>query len=297
MEERAERPVPDESEVRRLVADALREDGAENDVTTSYLGIGGLEIAAEVVARSAGVIAGLDVARLVFEEADRKVRFVARVRDGQRVGGGDVVARVEGRASGVLAAERTALNFLQRLSGVATLTAGFVERLRGTGVVILDTRKTTPLLRRLEKYAVRVGGGGNHRFDLSDMVLVKENHLRALGGIDALRSRFEAERPPASVEVEVESVAMLRSLLGATLDRVMLDNFSPSEVAEAVAMIAEYRRLHPDFSPSLEVSGGVRLDNVRDYALPGVDYISVGALTHSPPALDMSLEVVADDGS
>jgi nicotinate-nucleotide pyrophosphorylase (carboxylating) len=297
MAERDERPPVDEEGVRQLVAEALREDGARNDATTAFLGIGARAVAAEVVARSEGVIAGIDVARLVFEEADRTLRFEARARDGARVGPGDVVVRVSGDASGILAAERTALNFLQRLSGVATLTARFVERLRGTGVVVLDTRKTTPLLRRLEKYAVRVGGGENHRFSLSDMVLVKENHIRAAGGIVALKTLLERSGLPADVEVEVEvdSIAMLREIVGARIDRVMLDNFSPAEVTEAVAMIAEHRRLHPDFSPSVEVSGGIHLDNVRDYAVPGVHYISIGALTHSPPALDLSLEVVTYD--
>lgn len=292
----AEHPGIDENDVRRIVTEALREDGAPDDVTTTYLEIGGREIAAALVARAAGVIAGIDVSRLVFEVADRQLRYEPRVRDGARVRPGDIVARIGGRASGILAAERTALNFLQRLSGVATLAAKFVERVEGTGVVVLDTRKTTPLLRRLERYAVRVGGGQNHRFNLSDMLLVKENHLRAVGGIPALRQILEKKKAPAEVEVEVDSIEFLRELLGAPVDRVMLDNFSALEVAEAVAVIAEYRRRHPGSSLTVEVSGGVDLDNVRDYAIPGVDYISIGALTHSPPALDLSLEVIADDG-
>lgn len=291
---RAEHPLVDENEVRRLVVEALREDGASKDATTSYLEIGAREIAAEVIARAGGVVAGLGVAGLVFREADPGVRYEPRVGDGARVEDGQTVARVEGRASGILAAERTALNFLQRLSGVATLTARFVERLKGTGVVVLDTRKTTPLFRRLEKYAVRVGGGENHRFNLADMVLVKENHLRALGGVPALRRILETNPATYGVEVEVDSPALLRELLGAPVDRIMLDNFSPRGVAEAVAVLAGYRSRHPEFSPSVEVSGGVDLDNVRDFALPGVNYISIGALTHSPPALDLSLEVVGD---
>lgn len=281
----------DETEVRRIVAWALREDGAASDVTTLYLGIGHLEISAGLIARARGVIAGVDVARLAFEEADPEVRFETRVGDGAQVREGDVVARLEGKAAGILAAERTALNFLQRLSGVATITAEFVERVRGTSVRILDTRKTTPLFRGLEKYAVRVGGGENHRFGLSDMVLVKENHLRAVGGVPALRDLLERKRPPADVEVEVDSIGFLRELLGAPVRRVMLDNFSPGDVVEAVGVIAAYRRENPTYSIAVEVSGGVDLENVRDYAIPGVDYISIGALTHSARALDLSLEV------
>jgi nicotinate-nucleotide pyrophosphorylase (carboxylating) len=286
----------EEREVRRLVAEALREDGASNDVTTTYLGIGHREISAALVARAQGVIAGIDVARLAFEEADRDIRFDPRRGDGARVRDGDLVATLEGRARGILAAERTALNFLQRLSGVATLAAAFVDRVEGTGVTILDTRKTTPLLRGLEKYAVRVGGGTNHRFNLSDMLLVKENHIRTVGGIPELKDLFQRKKPPVDVEVEVDTIGFLRELLGAPINRVMLDNFSPRDVVEAVGVIAEYRRDHPGYSLAVEVSGGVDLANVRDYAVPGVDYISIGALTHSAPALNLSLEVDGDEG-
>ncbi len=294
MADRGDRPRIDEAEVRGIVAAALREDGAAKDVTTSYLEIGLREISASVIARARGVIAGVDVARMAFEETDTKVRFHARVGDGARLRIGDVVAELHGRAAGILAAERTALNFLQRLSGVATATAAFVERVAGTGVTILDTRKTTPLLRSLEKYAVRVGGGENHRFNLSDMVLVKENHLRGVGGVPALRNILDRKKPPAEVEVEVDSIEFLRELLGARVSRVMLDNFTPQDVVDAVRIIAEYRRENPAYAIAVEVSGGVTLDNVRSYAVPGVDYISTGTLTHSAHALDLSLEVDAN---
>jgi nicotinate-nucleotide pyrophosphorylase (carboxylating) len=280
----------DELEVRRLVAEALREDGASNDITTSFLGIGARRISASIVARARGVVAGIGVARIVFEEAGGGVRFEPLMADGSRVRDGDEIATIEGPASVVLSAERTALNYLQRLSGVATLTAAFVERIEGTGVVVLDTRKTTPLLRSLEKYAVRAGGGQNHRLGLDDMVLIKDNHLQVLGET-SLRDVLGRLAPPADVEVEVDSLSALRDLLGAPVQRVMLDNFSPEEVAQAVRLILDYRRVHPDFAPAVEVSGGVDLTNIRDYALPGVDFISVGALTHSAPALDLSLEV------
>ena len=285
----------DEREVRRIVADALREDAASNDVTTSYLGIGGRTIAASLVARAEGVVAGIDVVRVVFEEAGGGVDFHPKVADGARVRTGDVLARVLGTAAVILSAERTALNFIQRLSGVATLAAAFVARVKGTGVTILDTRKTTPLLRSLEKYAVRVGGGRNHRLGLSDMVMVKDNHLQIVGG-PGLKDLLQRTKPPADVEVEVDSLTFLRVLLGAPVQRVMLDNFSPDQVSEAVRMISEYRREHPEFSPAVEVSGGVDLSNIREYAMPGVDFISVGALTHSAAALNLSLEVDGDAG-
>jgi nicotinate-nucleotide pyrophosphorylase (carboxylating) len=264
-------------------------------VTTSYLAIGGRRVSASLWARAHGVLAGIDVARIVFEEADGEVEFKAFAKDGAPVRRDDLVARIQGRAAGILAAERTALNFIQHLSGVATLTAAFVDRVKGTGVIILDTRKTTPLLRSLEKYAVRAGGGSNHRVSLSDMVLVKDNHLRICGP-DGFKDALSRVAPPAEVEVEVDSIKFLESLLGARMDRVMLDNFSPQQVRAAVRSIANFRREQPDFSPRVEVSGGVDLSNVREYAIPGVDFISVGALTHSAPALDMSLEVDGDGG-
>lgn len=295
MTEAAENTGLDEREVRRIAREALGEDGYSNDITTSFLGIGAREIAASIVARAEGIVAGIGVARIVFEEAGGGVTFDSLSADGSKVRDGSVIARIEGRASVILSAERTALNFLQRLSGVATLTAAFVGRVKGTGVAILDTRKTTPLLRGLEKYAVRAGGGKNHRLGLSDMVLVKDNHLQVLGGT-RLKDLLASAAAPADVEVEVDSLAVLRDLLGAPVQRVMLDNFSPGEVAEAVRLISSYRREHPVFAPAVEVSGGVDLSNVRDYAVPGVDFISIGALTHSAPALDLSLEVKGDAG-
>lgn len=284
----------DEGRVRDMVASALREDGVSDDVTTAYLGIGERRVTARLLGRAFGVIAGLFVARMTFETTDPDVDFHEVVSDGAEVRDGDVVANIHGRAGGVLAAERVALNFLQRLSGVATLAAEFTTAVRGTGVTILDTRKTLPLFRSLERYAVRVGGARNHRFNLSDMLLVKENHLSVLGSVDDLKELLLNERPPVEIEVEVDSLGALRRLLGSPVDRVMLDNFSPAEVVSAVRIIKEYREKHPDFGAAIEVSGGVDLGNVRDYAIPGVDYISIGALTHSAPALDLSLEVDAD---
>jgi len=284
----------DKRGVREIVAGALREDGVPDDVTTAYLGIGDRRITARLLGRASGVIAGIFVARMTFETADPDVAFHESVSDGTEVHDGDLIAEIRGRAGGILAAERVALNFLQRLSGVATLTAKFAAAVRGTGIKILDTRKTLPLFRQLERYAVRVGGAQNHRFNLSDMLLVKENHLRVIGSVAAFTDLLQSKKPPAEIEVEVDSLGSLRELLGSPVDRIMLDNLTPGDVASAVRILGEYRAKHPDFRAAIEVSGGVDLGNVRDYAIAGVDYISIGTLTHSAPALDLSLEVDAD---
>lgn len=278
--------------MRARVEEALREDAAHGDCTVHFLEISGVPITARLVAGASGVIAGLDVARLAFDVLDPATAFASDVGDGDRVDRDQTVARISGKAGTILSAERVALNFLQRLSGIATLTAQFVERVSKTGVRILDTRKTTPLLRALERYAVEAGGGANHRFDLQEMILVKENHVRAMGGPEALRD-FLAERAPGrTIEVEVDSIDFLKQLLGSPIDRFMLDNFEPREVGRAVRAIRSYTERHPDWSPTIEASGGITLDNVTEYASQGVDEVSIGALTHSAPALDFSLEVV-----
>jgi nicotinate-nucleotide pyrophosphorylase (carboxylating) len=219
--------------------------------------------------------------------------FRAYLGDGDRCSVGKNVLSVEGPAKSMLAAERVALNFLQRLSGVATLASRFVESVAGTGVTILDTRKTTPLWRDLEKYAVRCGGAQNHRRDLRSQVLVKENHVRVLGGPDALVEKLERVGKPKDmfVEVEVDSLEFLEKILGSPIDRVMLDNFTPGEVRSALDTIQRYKFENEGASLEVEVSGGITLDNIGAFAVEGVDYISVGALTHSAPALPMSLEV------
>jgi nicotinate-nucleotide pyrophosphorylase (carboxylating) len=283
-------------EIRSLVARALKEDRAGEDATVSFLSIGEARILARLVTGAPGVIAGMEVAHEAFRKTDPHVLIRPAVADGQRIAQGDVLGEIEGSAVGILTAERVALNFLQRLSGVATLTAAYVEAVRGSGVTILDTRKTTPFLRSLEKYAVRMGGGENHRMGLDEMVLIKENHLRTVGGLKAVEDRLKAHTPARPIEVEVEDIKGIRALLGMPVDRIMLDNFSPHTIRAAVEEIAAYRREHPGFSPGVEVSGGIGLENIRRYAVPGVDFISVGALTHSAPALDISLEVVPDGG-
>jgi nicotinate-nucleotide pyrophosphorylase (carboxylating) len=276
-----------------MVESALLEDGALEDSTVEYAGLTDDPVTAELVAGAGGIVCGMNILQEVFRQMDDRIRCELRVEDGDKCSKGDVLSRIEGPANSMLAAERTALNFVQRLSGIATLAAEFTSRVSGTGVTILDTRKTTPLWRDLEKYAVRCGGAQNHRRDLRAMVLVKENHVRAMGGPDALIARIESMRDKKKgfVEVEVDSLEFLDKILDAPIDRVMLDNFTPAQVDTAIRNIAEFRKQNPDVKLEVEVSGGVTCKNVAQYSKNGVDFISVGALTHSAPALSMSLEV------
>ena len=265
-----------------LVELAYEEDIAGGDATSDAALPEGLVVEGRIVAKESGVIAGLPIAGAVFARVDATLRFEQLVEDGVDVHPGDVVARVGGPARPMLAAERTALNFLQQLSGVATLTRRFVDAVGGTGAVILDTRKTHPGYRALEKYAVRMGGGQNHRLSLSDMLLVKDNHIEAVGSVTAAVQRARGEFPELPIEVEVKDIEELREALELKPDRIMLDNFELAGLAEAVRVTAG--------AVKLEASGGVTLDTAGAIAATGVDYISVGALTHSAPALDLSLE-------
>jgi len=273
--------------LRRLAEQALMEDRAYDDPTTAALVPPDQQGRGIIVAKAAGVVCGLPVAEAVFLALDPSLRFRALVAEGAGVSPGRQLALVEGPLSPILRAERTALNYLQRLSGIATLTARFVEALAGTGVVLRDTRKTTPGLRALEKYAVRVGGGRNHRLHLADGILVKDNHLaalraRGLGIADAVRLCRRA-RPDLPVQVEVTTLEEAQEALAAGAQALLLDNMSPQEMRQVVEL-AKGRAV-------LEASGGITLDNVREVAATGVDFVSVGAVTHSAPALDMSLEV------
>lgn len=283
----------DKTTVEKLVKMALAEDGAWWDATIELTGVGEGRVGADVLAGRSGVVCGIGFADAAFRQMDPSVAFRAYAGDGDRCGDGDAIIRVEGPARAILAAERVALNFMQRLSGIATLTAEYVESVDGTGVTILDTRKTTPLWRDLEKYAVRCGGAQNHRRDLRTQVLVKDNHVRAIGGPEALIARLlEVERVEGQfVEVEVDSREFLEKLLSVPLDRIMLDNFTPDQVRAALETIAAFGWTKELTRPEIEVSGGVTLDNIVEYAVAGVDYISVGALTHSATAFSMSLEV------
>jgi nicotinate-nucleotide pyrophosphorylase (carboxylating) len=284
-----------------LVKWALSEDVGDGDITTLNTLPSGIGARASMVVKENGVVAGIDCARLVFRELDPSLKFEALVPDGTKVVPGVAVVRLTGSAGPILTGERTALNFLQRLSGVASLTRRFVDAVSGTGVTILDTRKTTPGLRYLEKYAVKMGGGENHRFALWDMYLVKDNHIRAAGGVTQAIERILRTRQDVPLEVEVESIPQLREALRPGVDRILVDNRTVEEVKAAVAEVDRWSAANPADPrakrpgakrwPEIEVSGGITLETVRAYAATGVDYISVGALTHSAPALNLSLEI------
>ena len=285
-----------------LVKFALSEDIGTGDITTLNTISGGVKARAVILARSEGVIAGVDVAKLVFREVDVQLRFKALVHDGDLVSPGQGVAQVIGDIGGILKAERTALNFLQRLSGIATTTRRYVTAVADTGTVILDTRKTTPGMRFLEKFAVQAGGAQNHRLALWDMYLVKDNHIRAAGGITPALDRIARTRQgDLLLEVEIETFDQLREALRPDVDRILIDNQPPEAVKKAIEEVDRWSVAHSDGSPrrradarrwpEVEVSGGITLDNIRDYAKVGADYISIGALTHSAPALDLSLEI------
>ena len=276
-----------------IVRLALAEDLGDGDVTTRALVSETARAKGVIEAKAEGVLCGLEVARLAFHELDPDLVFRTRLRDGARLQPGETVGQVEGRARALLSAERVALNLLQHLSGIASLTARFVAALDGTGVKVRDTRKTLPGLRVLEKYAVLVGGGQNHRFGLFDMFLIKDNHLPAVGSITgAVRAarRADSELP---IQVEVRNAEEAREAVRAGVDQILLDNMNPVEIRVAVEAIDEAcESLTPARKrPWVEVSGGIQLANVRERALKGVDSVSIGALTHSAPALDLSLTI------
>jgi nicotinate-nucleotide pyrophosphorylase (carboxylating) len=274
-------------DVERVVGAALAEDVERGDATSEAVLDPDVRCRARLVIKEPGVVAGLPAVEAVFLRLDPRSRFEALVADGHRVEDPpEPVARVEGEARALLAAERTALNLLGRLSGIATLTRRFVDAVEGTGAAILDTRKTTPGLRALEKYAVRCGGGRNHRFGLDDAILIKDNHVKLAGGVrPALERALAHRRNGRSVEIEADTLADVREALAAGAGRILLDNMSAAEIAEAVALAAG--------RAELEASGGVTLATVRELAETGVDAVSVGALTHSAPGLDVALDLRA----
>jgi nicotinate-nucleotide pyrophosphorylase (carboxylating) len=279
---------PDPAAVAAVVAAGLHEDVGAGDVTTDALVDPLLRSSAELLLKGPGVLAGLDIAAAVFRALDPAVTFRGLIADGERYEAADLpvtLVAIEGTTSALLTGERLALNVLGRLSGIATLTRRYVEAVEGTGAVILDTRKTTPGLRALEKYAVRCGGGTNHRIGLFDAVLIKDNHLRAAGGVRRAIEAARRARPDLAIEVETETLGQVREALDAGADRILLDNMPLPLLREAVAVV--HGRV------PLEASGGVSLATVRGIAETGVDCISVGALTHSAVALDVSLEFAA----
>lgn len=268
--------------VEDLIRSALAEDLGAGDITCAAVVPDAARARGRVIAKQPGVLSGLSVASHVFERVDGGVEIATAVRDGQAVAVGEELLVLEGSAAGILSAERTALNFLGHLSGVATLTAAYVAAVQGTGARILDTRKTMPGMRDLEKAAVVAGGGMSHRLGLHDNILVKENHVRVAGGVGEAARRALAGAPATAwVEIEVESLDELDEVLAAGVTRVLLDNMAPDALREAVSATAG--------RATLEASGGITLETIRAVAETGVDFISVGALTHSAPALDVSL--------
>ena len=286
MPEGLQPPAP--NVINAMVLAALEEDGAHDDVTTRALVAPDQWGAGDIIAKDDGIIAGLPVAAAAMTALDSEVAFDTLVADGDRVSAGARLAEIEGNLASLLVAERVALNFLQRLSGVATMTREFVDAVVGTKAIILDTRKTTPGLRQLERYAVRCGGGQNHRYNLASGVLIKDNHIAAVRsrGIDDLSDVVTLARNAAphtmKIEIEVTNLVMLKEVLEGGADIILLDNMTVDEIRACVELVAG-RAL-------VEASGGVTLDNVRAIAATGVDYISIGRLTHSAPALDISLD-------
>jgi len=269
------------------VRDALAEDRANNDITTDALVPSAQLGRAAFLAKDEGVIAGLDLAREAFATVDPALVWRSDVRDGDRVSAGDKIASVAGSLAAILRAERVALNFLSHASGVATAAGVVVRLLEGTSCWLRDTRKTLPGLRAVEKYATVAGGATNHRYDLADGVLIKDNHIAALrardlGISDAVRMARSAN-PGAKIEIEVTTMDEAREAAESGADELLLDNMTPAEVANVVRELGSPR-------PALEASGGISADNVREYAQAGVDFVSMGAITHSAPALDISLE-------
>jgi nicotinate-nucleotide pyrophosphorylase (carboxylating) len=268
-----------------LIRAALAEDVGPGDFTSRWTVPADRMVEARLIAKARGTLAGLEVARRVFHQVDSSLEVTIHLRDGASVEPGDEVLRVAGRARGILTGERLALNFLQRLSGVATVTRRYVDAVAGTRARILDTRKTTPGMRALEKAAVRAGGGENHRFGLHDMILIKENHIAAAGGITAaVRAVGAANERHLRVEVETRDLDEVREALEAGVDRILFDHMVPELLRQAVSLVTESGQ-----PVETEASGEITLETVGEVARTGVDFISVGAITHSAPALDLSL--------
>lgn len=281
-------------EIEKLIDRALREDIGSGDITSRSVVDLDLEGIAVIQVKESGILAGIKIAQKVFKKINPGLKFTPFFKDGDRIKPQNKIASVEGNIRSILKAERTALNFLQQLSGVATFTSTFVNKVKGTPVKILDTRKTVPGLRALQKYAVRLGGGKNHRMGLYDMILIKENHIKAAGGVDeAIKraksfSKKKSKTRKLKIEVETRTLKELEKASQMGVDMIMLDNMSLSQTRKAVKIIRSI-----DTKIRIEVSGEIDLSKVRQIAKTGVDFISVGALTHSAKALDFSLKVVA----
>jgi nicotinate-nucleotide pyrophosphorylase (carboxylating) len=268
-----------------LIDQALSEDIGDGDITTSSVLEKPMEVTAHLIGQETLIVAGLDIFSRVYEKLDPVLNLNKLCEDGDRVNRDDIIAEVHGDVSSILKGERVALNFIQHLSGISTMTREFVSKVEPYSVTILDTRKTTPGLRMLEKYAVEIGGGKNHRLGLFDAILIKDNHISAAGGIGKAVQNVKSHLPNGySIEVEVKNLIEVKEALDSGVNTIMLDNMSVEEMKEAVTLINK-RAL-------VEASGGVTLETIEDIARTGVDYISVGALTHSVRAVDMSLRIV-----
>jgi nicotinate-nucleotide pyrophosphorylase (carboxylating) len=282
-------PLLDASACHNLLRSFLAEDIGAGDITTESTVSATQRARGEVICKAPLVLAGIELFVEVFRLLDETVDAAILMHDGEELAAGKILARVKASARALLTGERVALNLLQRLSGIATLTRRFVRAVEGTGAEILDTRKTTPGLRALEKYAVRVGGGRSHRRDLGEAILIKENHIRLAGGVSAALTAAQASRERAKwLEIEVTNLDELTAALGHKPDVILLDNMTPSVVRQAVEIV---RKVAATSKILTEASGGISLDNVREFAEAGVDWISVGALTHSAPAVDISFEI------
>jgi nicotinate-nucleotide pyrophosphorylase (carboxylating) len=272
------------SEVDKIILNALNEDMPSGDITTDNIIDENSKSEAILIAKDTGIIAGLNIAKRVFEVLDDEIEFESLFQDGQTVKNGDIIAKINGNTRTLLRGERTALNLLQRLSGIATKTGKLLEKIKNSNAKLVDTRKTTPGLRILEKYAVRVGGGSNHRFCLSDGVLIKDNHIKAAGGIKKAIELVRGRIPHTiKVEVETETLEQVKEALDAKADIIMLDNMGLDKLREAVKII--------NGKAITEASGNVNADSISDIAGTGVDLISVGGLTHSINAFDISMKI------
>ena len=270
---------------REIVRRALAEDLGWGDVTTEATVAAGLKARGVVLAKSPCVVAGVDVAAEAFRQLDPAVVFTVRKGDGSSCAPGDIVAEVSGSAASMLTAERTALNLMQRMTGIATMTRRYVDA-TGGHITILDTRKTTPTLRALEKYAVRAGGGTNHRGGLDDGILIKDNHIRLAGGLAEAVRRMKAANQEMPIEVEAQSLDQVDEAIQSGADIILLDNLATDQIKDALARIAGRAKV--------EISGGVTLERIPELARTGADYVSIGALTHSAPAADLSFELEPD---
>jgi len=271
--------------INKIVEQALLEDIGTGDITTESIISSNLKAKGIIKTSEEGVVAGLDIVHLVFQKLDSEIIFQEKIKDGTKVAQGKVLAEITGPARTILKGERVALNFLQRMSGIATITSKFCQQVKDFPVRIVDTRKTTPGLRILEKYAVRMGGGYNHRFGLYDAVLIKDNHIAVAGGIkSAVNSIRKQTSHTIKIEVEVENLSQLQEALEIKVDIIMLDNMDLNTMKKAVKMVKG--------KVLIEASGGITLEKVREIAQTGVDLISIGSLTHSVKSLDISMEIV-----